>query len=194
MHHSAMHATTWIFSWLVPKDVREPLMGDLAEEYALRVKALSSSAALRWYLRQLGASIPPLLWTRLTRAVWLSTLGVAVLAYFAVGVVQVIIRWAISSSSATPYNPLDLIIVFPMVVLIGYFAERFRRRAAIVLGAMMLIAITAMTVWATESSPLWYRVAWFFVGPAAALIGSALHRPRRLCRGPDPFRSERREQ
>jgi hypothetical protein len=179
MHHSALHVATWIFSWLVPKDVREPLMGDLAEEYALRVKAVSSSAALKWYLQQICASIPPLLWARLTRAAWLSTLGVALLAYFAVGVVQLIIRLAISSSFATVYNPLDLIIIFPMVVLIGYFAERFRRRAAIVLGAMMLIAITAMTVWTTESSPLWYRVAWFFVGPAAAFIGSVLPSLRR---------------
>jgi hypothetical protein len=174
MHPPALHVATWIFSRLVPKDVREPLMGDLAEEYALRVKAVSSSAALKWYLLQICASMPPLLWTRLTRAAWLSTLGVAFLAYFAVGVVQVLIRWAISSSSATVYNPLDLIIVFPMVVLIAYFAERLRRGAGIVLGAMMLLAITAMTVWATESLPFGYRVAWFVVGPAAALIGSVL--------------------
>jgi hypothetical protein len=172
--HPALRVATWIFSWLVPKTEREPLIGDLVEEYALRAKAISSSAALKWYLLQICASVPPLLWSRLTRAVWLSTLGVALLAYFAVGVAQVIIRWAISSSSATVYNPLDLIAIFPMVVLIGYFAERFRRRSAIVLGAMMLAAITAMTVWTTESSPLWYRVAWFFVGPAAALIGGVL--------------------
>jgi hypothetical protein len=174
MHHPALRVAMWIFSRLVPKDHREPLMGDFAEEYALRTKAGSASAALKWYLRQMFASVPPLLWARLTRATWLSTLGVAFLAYFAVGVVQVIIRWAISSSSATAHNPLDLIIIFPMVVLIGYFAERSRRRAAIVLGVMMLLAITAMTLGSTESSPLWYRVAWFFVGPVAAFIGSVL--------------------
>jgi hypothetical protein len=174
MHHPALRVVTLVFSWLVPKDHRDPLIGDLAEEYSLRVKSGSASAALRWYLRQIIASTPPLLWARLTRATWLSTLGVALLAYFAVGVAQLIIRWAISSSSATVHNPLDLIMIFPMVVLIGYVAERFRRRSAIVLGAMMLLAITAMTVWSAESSPLWYRVAWFFVGPAAAVIGSVL--------------------
>ena len=174
MHHFTLTVATWIFSWLVPKEFREPLMGDLAEEYSLRVKADSASAALKWYLRQICASIPPLLWARLTRATWLSTFGVALLAYFAVGVAQLLIRWAMPRSWVTAYNPLDLIFIFPMVVLIGYFAERFRRRAAIVLGAMMLIAITAMTVGAAESSPLWYRIAWFFVGPAAAFIGSVL--------------------
>jgi hypothetical protein len=182
MHHLALHVATWIFSRLVRKGDREPLIGDLAEEYALRVNATSSSAALKWCLQQICASIPPLLWARLTRAAWLATLGVALLAYFAVGVVQLVIHWAIPSSSAPVYKPLGLVIVFPMVVLIGYFAELFRRRAAIVLGAMMLLAITAMTVWTTENAPLWYRVAYFFVGPAAAFIGSALRslRPARL--------------
>jgi len=181
MHHLALHVATWIFSRLVPEDDREPLIGDLVEEYALRVNAASSSAALKWYLQQICASTPPLLWVRLTRAAWLATLGVALLAYFAVGVMQLIIHWAIPSASAPVYNPLGLVIIFPVVVLIGYFAERFRRRAAILLGAMMLLAITAMTVWATENAPLWYRAAYFFVGPAAAFIGSALRslRPAR---------------
>jgi hypothetical protein len=181
MQALALYVATWIVSRLVPKGDREPLIGDLAEEYALRVNAASSSAALKWYLRQICASIPPLLWARLTQAAWLATLGVALLAYFAVGVVQLIIHWAIPSSSGPEYQPLGLVIIFPMVVLIGYFAERLRRRAAIVLAAMMLLAITAMTVWTTESAPLWYRVAYFFVGPAAAFIGSALRslRPAR---------------
>jgi hypothetical protein len=174
MHHLALRVATWIFARLVPKGDREPLIGDLAEEYALRVNAASSSAALKWYLQQICASIPPLLWVRLTRATWVATLGVALLAYFAVGVMQLIIHWAISSSSAPVYNPLGLVIIFPIVVLIGYFAERFRRRSAIVLGAMMLLAITAMTVLTSENAPLWYRGAYFFVGPVAAFIGSAL--------------------
>jgi hypothetical protein len=182
MHHPAMRVATWIFSRCVPKGDREPLIGDLAEEYALRVNAVSSSAARKWYLQQICASTPPLLWARLTGGAWLATVLVALLAYFAVGVSQLIIHWAIASASATFYNPLDLVIIFPMVVLIGFFAERFRRRAAIVLGAMMLAVITAMAVWATENAPLWYQAAYFFVGPAAAFIGGALRsrRPVRL--------------
>jgi hypothetical protein len=177
MHHPALRAATWIFSWLVPKDVREPLMGDLAEEYAQRVKAVSASAALMWYLRQVCASAPPLLWTRLTRAAWLSTLGVALLAYIACGVVDFFVKKAIpnwTENGTFAPNPLGLIVTFPMVVLIAYFAERLRRRAAIVLGAMMLLVITAMTVSMNESSPLWFRIAWFVLGPAAALIGTVL--------------------
>jgi len=175
MHPPIVRVMTWIFSWLVPKDVREALIGDLMEGYARRAKVHSSSAAFRWYLWQIFASMPSLLWTRLTRAVWLSTLAVAVLGYFAVGVAQIGVRWAV-----LPVNSrLDVIAIFPVVVVIGYLAERLRRRSALVLGAMMLVAITAMTLWATETAPLWYRAAWFFVGPVAAFIGGRLPLLRR---------------
>jgi hypothetical protein len=174
----------WILSRLVPEGEREPLVGDLTEEYALRANAASSSAALKWYLQQVCASAIPLLWARLTRAAWISTVGVALLAYIAVGVVELIVNWAISRSVASgtaAYSPLGMIITFPMVVLIGYFAAGFRRRATIVLGAMMLLAVTVMMLSTTESMPLWYRVAYFIVGPAATLIGTALRslRPSR---------------
>jgi len=174
MRHRAVQVATWILSRIVSKREREPLMGDLAEEYALRANTASAPAAFKWYLQQICASIPPLLRARLTPAAWIPTAGVALLAYIAVGLVELIVNRAISSSSAVSYNLLGMVITFSMVVLIGYFAARFRRRAAIVLGAMMLLAVTVMTVSTTESAPQWYRIAYFFVGPAAALIGSAL--------------------
>jgi hypothetical protein len=181
MRHRVLHVATWILSRLVPQGEREPLVGDLAEEYALRANAASSSAALKWYLQQVCASATPLLWARLTRVAWISTVGVALLAYIAVGIIELIVNWTISRSSASgtaAYSPLGMIITFPMVVLIGYFAERFRHSAAIVLGAMMLLAVTVMMLSTTERMPLWYRVAYFFVGPAAAFIGTALRSPR----------------
>ena len=63
-----------------------------------------------------------------------------------------------------------------MVALIGYFAELFRRRAAIVLGAIMLFAITAVTMLIAESAPFWYHAAYFVVGPVGAVVGGALGR------------------
>jgi hypothetical protein len=124
------------------------------------------------------------LWFRLTRRAWISTLGVALLAYVAVGIVEFAVNWALSGSptaGAVDSNAVDLIIMFPAVMLIAYFAARFRRGASGALATMMLLAVTAMTVWGSESVPLWYRVAYFFVGPAAAFIGGAL-RSRQLAR------------
>jgi hypothetical protein len=174
MRHRAVYVATWILSRLVSRREREPLLGDLAEEYALRANTASASAAFKWYLQQICASAPALLYAKLARAAWIATAGAALLAYMAVGLVELIVNRVISNSSAAAYNPLGLLITFPMVVLIGYFAARFRRRAAIVLGAMMLLAVTVMTASTTEITPRWYRIAYFFVGPAATFFGSAL--------------------
>jgi len=172
MRHQLPHVALCILSRLVSEGEREPLVGDLAEEYALRASAVSSSAALKWCLRQVWASVPAVLWARLTRVPWISTIGVALLAYIAVGVAELIVNRVVSSASA--YNPLGMLITFPMVVAIGYVAAGVRRSAPLVLAGMMLIAVTVMTLSADEAVPAWYRVAYFFVGPAAAFIGTAL--------------------
>jgi hypothetical protein len=176
MHQLTRRVATWIFSRLVPKVDRESLVGDLEEEYRLRARADSSSAPLGWYLREICCSIPPVVGIRLARAAWLATLCVALVAYFAVGLGQVLIYLAIPASVAPTYNPLGVIVAFPMVAFIGYFAERSRRRAAIVLGAIMLISITLATLLITENAPLWYRAAYFFVGPLGALVGGGFCR------------------
>jgi bacteriorhodopsin len=168
MRHQLPHVALWILSRLVSEGEREPLVGDLAEEYALRASAVSSSAALKWCLRQVWASVPAVLWARLTRVPWISTIGVALLAYIAVGVVELTVN------RATAYNPLGMLITFPMVVAIGYVAAGVRRSAPLVLAGMMLIAVTAKTLVADEAVRARYRFAYFFVGPVAAFIGTAL--------------------
>ena len=181
MHHPLLQAATWILAKLVPENEREPLVGDLMEEYALRAHAASPSVALKWCLQQVCASIPPLLWFRLARAAWISTIGVALLAYVAVGVAEFTVNWAISNRTATGafgFRPIGLVILFPIVMLIGYFAARFRPKAAIVLGAMMLLVVTSMTLWGSESMPVGYRIAYFCTGPAAAFLGSCLRTVR----------------
>lgn len=168
-------------SRLVPDPEREAIVGDLVEEYALRAHASTSSTALKWYLQQVCASTPPLLLARLRRTAWISTIGVALLAYIAVGVVETTVNWAIANRTAAgafAFKPLGLVILFPMIVLIGYFAARVRRGAAIVLGAMMLLVVTLMALLTSESMPLWYRIAYFIAGPAAAFIGSGLRSHR----------------
>lgn len=175
---------TWILSRLAPKDERDPLVGDLIEEFALRSNTTSGSAALRWYVTQVLVSAPLLLRLRLARVAWLSTIGAALIAYIAVAVAELSIDWAISnrtSAGAFAFKPLGLIILFPTVVLIGYVAGWFRRGAPIVLGAMMLLLVTTMTLSSTESVPPLWGVAYFVTGPSAAFIGGALRslRPAR---------------
>jgi hypothetical protein len=182
MRHRAVLVATWAITRLAPANQREVLRGDLEEEYAQRANTFPASAALKWYLRQVCASAAPLLWLRLTGTAWVSTIGVALLAYLAVGVVETFVNLVTTSWSASAtvaYNPLGMFITFPMVVLIGYFAALCRPGAAIVLAALMALSVTAMTLWANESLPAWYRIAYLFVGPAAIYMGSAL-RSRRV--------------
>ncbi len=177
MRQRGFQMLLWIVSRLVPKREREPLVGDLSEEFALRANASSSSAALQWCLRQVCASAPPLMWANLRRSAWISTLGVAMLAYIAVGIVEFGVNWGMSLASgqaSAAYNPAGMLIPFPMVVTIGYFAARRRSGAPVVLATLMLTAVTVMTLSAGESVPLWYRCAYFVAGPAAAVIGGAL--------------------
>lgn len=181
MRNRVLHMVTWMLSRLVPEDQCEPLVGDLMEEYELRAKGNSSSAAFKWYLQQACASAPSLLWARFTRAAWISTIGVAFLAYVAVGVVDFSVKLLIPNwtpNGVFAPNPLGLIVSFPPIVIIGYFAARFRRGAAILLGLIMLVVITVLMWGTTEPMPLWFRVGYFIVGPAAAFIGSAVHSRR----------------
>jgi hypothetical protein len=178
MHQGTLLLATWVLSRLAPEAEREPIVGDLMEEYALRANRISSTAALKWYLQQVYASAPSLLWARIRRTPWFSTIGVAFLAYIGVGVVDFGVKWFIPNwtpEGGFAPNPLGLIVTFPMIVLIGYFAARFRPGAAILLGLITLAVITWMTWGTNESMPLWFRLGYFVVGPVGAFLGGALH-------------------
>jgi hypothetical protein len=182
MKNLGLKLATWILSRLVRSSDREALIGDLAEEYARRTRAGPPHAAFGWYLRQTCASFPPLLSARLTQAMWPMTFGVALVAYLMVGGAQLLIQWAVRNMTTGAHAPLVLAILFPVILLIGYLAERLRRSAAIVLGTMLLLAIAAMTVWNTGSSPLPYRLAYLLVGPTVAFVGIAMDWRRRSAR------------
>jgi hypothetical protein len=177
MHQGTLLLATWILARLAPEAEREPIVGDLMEEYALRARASSASAALKWYLQQVYASAPSLLWDRLRRAAVFSTIGVALLAYIVLGVVEFAVKWFIPNwtpEGGFAPNPLGLIVMFPMIVLIGYFAARFRPGAATLLGLIMLAVVTWMMWGTNETMPLWFRLGYFVVGPVAAFLGGAL--------------------
>lgn len=181
--HRTLQLATWMLSRLAPESEREPLVGDLMEEFALRANSSSASQALRWYLRQVCASAGPLLWVRFRRGVWtwISTMGVALLAYIAVGVVDFAVKWVIPNWTADGTfapNPLGLIVTSALVVVIGYCAARFRRGAPIVLGVIMLLVVVWMMWGTAEHIPLWYRIAYFLIGPGAAFLGGALYSSR----------------
>lgn len=169
MRRGILELAAWTLSRLAPDTEAEALVGDLLEEYALRANVDSPSGALRWYLQQVCKSGLHMMRARLTRTAWPSTVAVALIAYVAVVVIEFTIKREITTSPAA-----TMVIAFPTVALIAYFAAKLRSGAPLVLGLLMVLVVTLMILTANESPPLWNRIAYYFVGPGAVFIGGAL--------------------
>lgn len=65
--------TAWILSWLAPRGAADALVGDLIEEYRLRLSSGSAPAAFGWYLEQALSSALHLLRDRIAGISWLAT-------------------------------------------------------------------------------------------------------------------------
>ena len=55
----------WLLESVVPTRYREAMLGDLIEEYNLRVKTSSRLTASRWFWSQACRSIPSTVWSSL---------------------------------------------------------------------------------------------------------------------------------
>lgn len=67
----------WILACVVSPDDRQYILGDLAEEYAVRRGDMSRMSARWWYWTQVLRSIPWLFWSPVRRSGWVAALGVA---------------------------------------------------------------------------------------------------------------------
>src|SRR5579864_1312691 len=75
MNHSRL--ADRVLAWAVAPADREVAIGDLAEEYAIRVRGGRRVRAACWYWSQVIRSVPWFLWTPVRRSGWLGTLCVA---------------------------------------------------------------------------------------------------------------------
>jgi len=175
-HGILVRAAIATLARLLPASHRPGFAGDLLEELALRERESPAPAARLWLLRQVARSVPPLVWCALARTKWLSTLSCAFVAYVAVGLTEFLVNWALSGApgGGGAYRPLGMVLTFPAVAVIAWAAATYRRGAPWVLGAMMLLAVTVMTLTSAENLPTAYRVAYFIVGPLAVTLGAAL--------------------
>src|SRR5271154_6889040 len=70
-----------LFQTVLPVPYRGALLGDLIEEYNLRVEAASPSAATRWFWGQACRSIPFIIGSSLRNGDWLISASAAVGVY-----------------------------------------------------------------------------------------------------------------
>ena len=100
-------------------------MGDLAEEFSLRIQASDSG----WSWGQALRSIPPVLWKSARQGCWIRTFFIALGAYIAASVVEAAADAALSGI-LIPESPLhtilSLIIGLATIGAGGYVAARLR--------------------------------------------------------------------
>ncbi len=167
----------WFLATLLPKSDREVMAGDLAEEYSIRIREASHASAVRWYWGQVFRSTSFTLWVAVIRGRWVATAGVALAAYVAASVLEYLTTVAISrllAPSAAMNNVLSVVVGLTTMLLGGYVAAMIRRSAARALAAIVLIAVVLLMLAIPDSAPLWYQLAFLFLGPAASLTGGAL--------------------
>jgi hypothetical protein len=170
-----------LLSCLLRDGVGEALLGDLAEERTRRSRSGPRQAA-RWYRREFCASLSAVLWLRAAESVRRAPWGVAFAAYLGVAVLEVVTLLALSRAwpgSTYESSAGRLVLEFPGIAAIGYVAATFRRGAAFMLGAMMLVVSTLISIFTTEALSMTFIAAFVSIGPMAALLGGLL-RSRRM--------------
>jgi hypothetical protein len=167
---------SWLLECVVTEPDREAVIGDLIEEYNLRMQSDTPWAVSRWWWGQVGRSIPPMLWTSVRRD-WLRTLPVAIGAYVAAGVLEFAGTTAISRlfSLGALFDSLASVVVgLTTMLLAGYFAAWIRPAAAVVLAGIGLVVIVMLMVTMSDSAPFWYQLVFLVGAPAAPLVGRTL--------------------
>jgi hypothetical protein len=105
--------------------------------------------------------------------------GTVAAAYIAIGIYEVGTVWLLSRTwpeVAEWTSAWRLVLEFPGIVAIAYTAATFRRRAAFVLGALMLCVAGVLNVVTTETISTPYVIASLVVGPLGAVLGGLLRR------------------
>jgi len=169
----------WLFERFLSSTDREAISGDLMEEYAIRYRS-SAWLAMEWYWGQACRSIAPLLWIRLRRERWMSTLSVAFVAFVVAGAIESAGIQALSSLLGADAAPsvLTMIVGLATLMLFGYLAAWVRPFAANVLAVLEILAVVILMLTMPTSAPLWYGLAFLVFGPLAAFLGGTFRLTR----------------
>jgi hypothetical protein len=173
----------WIIGRLLPKADSDALLGDLAEENALRQRSEAPPNELWWYWRQVSRSIGPLLWAAARRGRWLGVFVVAIAVYALITVLEsysgaLISKLFVSGGIAFTISSLAF---SPIAMGIGgYAAARMRRGSAAILAITSAVAIVRLMVLSGNAVAIAYLTGFLIICPLMALTGGALghRRPR----------------
>jgi hypothetical protein len=176
MIHSRL--ADWALACAVAPADREAAVGDLIEEYAVRVRGSSPLRAACWYWGQVVRSAPWLIWTTIRRSGWFGTLCVALTACVFQAGVELSLRAAIMhlphSDGVLPLVVTSAI-VLASLVFVSFASGQIRPGASSVLTAIALIAVGLQLLFRNGAGLSVARALFTIVaGPSAACVGGML--------------------
>lgn len=177
MSPSTLVRVQWILAWLMPSARAEALLGDLLEEHRLRLHVGSPASAARWYWMQLASSMPALLWASVQRHFSFFTLVTAVACFFVAAGVQVVLA-RLSPMTTSEFSRTVIMLFCSGVAMAtgGFVAALIRPGAAQLLAALVLVAMSVMMAFDSESVPFWFRGSFMVLDSLAPIAGAALSR------------------
>jgi hypothetical protein len=164
---------------LLPDPYREAVLGDLIEEYTLRVESTSRLTASRWFWSQTFRSAPSMVWSSLRSGNCFVNITIAMGVYIFMGTLKFAADWMISKVVApdqATYVVLAPIVFLTTTAIGGCVAARIRRCATIFLGLIVMITVAILIDIRVCSIPVpwWYQFGFLTLGPLAVIIPPTL--------------------
>ena len=174
----------WLLEHTLPTQALEYVLGDLAEEYALRSESGSSNASL-WYWLQISRSLPTLFSAALRYAGLLRTIGVAVAVFVVASVAESLVNMTIMwlAPEGLISNLAMMLVGTAAIGAGGYIAARIRPPAAPVLSIIVFVVVVALITLKGDDVPVWYQVVYLVTGPFIPLAGGVMASRRARRRG-----------
>jgi len=172
-----------VLTWLLREGDGEALLGDLAEEHLRRSISDGARVAAQRYRREVLTSLAAAIRLRASECARSIPWGVVMAAYILVAVLEIAARLMLARvwpPASAPASVMRLVVEFPGIALIAYVASRFDRAAPYVLGTLMLVAASLLSIFGHEQTSGVYVLAILTVGPLAAVLGGMLHRHPRV--------------
>lgn len=132
---------------VLPVPYQGALLGDLIEEYTLRVESTSPSAATRWFWSQACRSIPFIVGSSFRTGNWLISASAATGVYVVMGMLKFAADFLITKLVAprqTAYIVLAPIVFLAITSIGGYAAARIHRGTAAFLAFIVMITVAAL--------------------------------------------------
>ncbi|MGH7713738.1 MAG: hypothetical protein ACREOG_20815 [Gemmatimonadaceae bacterium] len=168
-----------ILGCLLSETDKEAVLGDLAEERALRWRPDAAPNEAWWYWSQISRSVPSLLWAAARRGRWIGIVVAAIAAYAVVRLVEsaaLLVLGKVFAPEQLAHIIISLLFAIAAMVLGGYVAARIRRGAAGALAVITTGSVIALMIRSAGNVPIWYSGVWLIICPVTALAGGALAR------------------